>query len=164
MTHDATDLERLFASCFFDRYRTLLVGGGTEPLYTPATTEEPAVLRYREDFFASALHEVAHWCIAGPARRERVDLGYWYAPDGRTEAQQRAFEAVEVAPQALEWAFSDACGFSFKVSADNVEAGMDAGQEFQRAVQARRKVLTEQGSKGRPGLFLSALTAFYRAP
>ena len=48
-----------------------------------------------------------HWCLAGTRRRQRVDYGYWYAPEGRDEAQQAAFFAVEAAPQALESLFCE---------------------------------------------------------
>ncbi|WP_395342386.1 elongation factor P hydroxylase [Ningiella sp. W23] len=80
---------------------------------------------FRHDYLASALHEVAHWCIAGEARRRQIDYGYWYAPDGRTHAQQKAFEQVEVKPQALEWAFSNACAIPFKISNDNLALAND---------------------------------------
>ncbi len=39
-----------------------------------------------------------HWCIAGKARRNRVDFGYWYCPDGRDAQTQSQFEDVEVKP------------------------------------------------------------------
>ena len=38
--------------------------------------------------FNSALHEISHWTIAGKERRLLADLGYWYAPDGRTESSK----------------------------------------------------------------------------
>src|SRR3546814_2809228 len=50
---------------------------------------------------------VAHWCLAGAARRRQDDYGYWYAADGRDLEQQHLFEQVEVKPQALELLFSD---------------------------------------------------------
>ncbi len=53
-------------------------------------------------FYASALHEIAHWCIAGENRCQQVDYGYWYEPNGRSEERQFEFEKVEVKPQALE--------------------------------------------------------------
>lgn len=118
----STRLETVFNRCFLQREQTRLVGGGPEPVYRPATTPGGChSLCYREDFFASALHEVAHWCIAGPRRRQLVDFGYWYAPEGRDPEQQSAFEAVEVKPQALEWIFSRACGYRFRVSVDNLD-------------------------------------------
>ena len=50
-----------------------------------------------------------------------LDFGYWYAPEGRTAAQQHAFEAVECKPQAMEWLFARACGSRFKLSVDNLD-------------------------------------------
>jgi len=162
VTHDSRDLESLFARCFLDSHQTVLVGGGAEPLYTPATDTEPARIVYRADYFASALHEVAHWCIAGPHRRTLEDFGYWYCPDGRTAEQQAAFERAEVAPQALEWVFADACGWRFELSADNVESGMGPSPEFRGAVRARRDALVERGLSGRARRFVAALAARYQ--
>src|SRR5699024_7455731 len=65
--HQATTLVRIFNQVFATTYRTLLEAGGDEPLYQPAS--EPAGrhrIVFTRDYFASALHEVAHWCIAGP--------------------------------------------------------------------------------------------------
>jgi len=113
-------VERVFNDTFA-QYDTVLMGGRDEPLYQPAAAPGSShILYYREDYFASALHESAHWCIAGAERRLQVDFGYWYEPDGRDAASQRAFERVEVTPQALEWFFSQACGRSFQVSEDNL--------------------------------------------
>ncbi len=115
-------VERVFLKCFGNSHRTRLLGGAAEPCYQPAQGEQRQhLLFYREDFFASALHETAHWCIAGEARRELPDFGYWYAAQGRSAAAQREFEAVEDKPQALEWFFSQACGASFQLSADNFD-------------------------------------------
>lgn len=58
--------------------------------------------------------------IAGEQRRLLPDLGYWYAPDGRTAEQQALFEQVEIKPQAIEWLFSKAFGRKFRVSLDNL--------------------------------------------
>ena len=117
----AVRLEAVFDDCFAERWNTRLLGGADEPVYRPAlTTGACHTLRYRQDFFASALHEVAHWCIAGVQRRRQCDFGYWYAPDGRSAEQQGAFETVEYRPQALEWFFSRACGYRFRVSVDNL--------------------------------------------
>lgn len=44
----------------------------------------------------------------GEKRRQLVDFGYWYAPDGRSAEQQELFQAVEVKPQAMEWILSPA--------------------------------------------------------
>jgi elongation factor P hydroxylase len=155
-------LERTFDACFASAYRTRLVGGAREPLYEPASAIEGRafnLLHYREDYFASALHEVAHWCIAGPERRELVDFGYWYAPDGRGAAQQRAFERVECKPQALEWFFSKACARPFRVSVDNLDglaADLQDSERFER--QVLQQALRWQHSS-MPGRALQ----FYRA-
>lgn len=119
--HRSADLEMLFAACFGGRWHTRLEGGAAEPLYLPGRDGAPHRLCYRADYFASALHEIAHWCIAGPARRRQVDFGYWYEPDGRAAQAQRAFEAAEARPQALEWIFSVAAGYRFQPSADNLQ-------------------------------------------
>lgn len=117
---DCARVEGVFSQCFVASERTLLLGGASEPIYLPASAANSLHhLYYRDDYIASALHEAAHWCIAGTARREQVDFGYWYAPEGRNPGQQAAFEAVEVKPQALEWFFSVACGQRFRVSVDN---------------------------------------------
>lgn len=156
-------LRRVFDACFAASENTLLCGGAEEPFYAPAASPgEPHRLWYREDFFASALHEVAHWCIAGPARRRLPDFGYWYAPEGRNPDQQAAFEAVEVAPQALEWCFAIACGYRFQVSTDNLAAGTGAPAQqkaFEAAVcrEARRRA--SQGLPPRARQFYAALQA-----
>ena len=72
---------------------TILCGGAAEPYYEPGA---PSVIYFREDFVRSALHEVAHWCVAGPVRRGLPDYGYWYAPDGRNADQQTPWPRVAV--------------------------------------------------------------------
>jgi elongation factor P hydroxylase len=160
-TFNAANLERVFAGCFAAEYNTRLVGGASEPLYQPAPDGRGEhLVFYREDYFASALHEVAHWCIAGPGRRRQVDFGYWYAPDGRTAAQQRAFERVEYKPQALEWLFSRACGFPFSVSLDNLdgEREPDSGN-FRRAIFAQAQRWQRAGLPARAARFFDALSS-----
>jgi elongation factor P hydroxylase len=113
----------VFNDCFFSTEATLLVGGAVEPFFAPGS---PAQIHFREDFVRSALHEVAHWCVAGARRRRLPDYGYWYAPEGRTGAQQAAFFSVEARPQAIESIFCDACGVDFSPSVDNVEGNVSA--------------------------------------
>lgn len=176
--HCSRDLETLFRTCFYRNYRTVLRGGAMEPLYVPAGTNcGEHLLQYREYFFASALHETAHWCIAGEERRGKVDFGYWYFEDGRTRIQQRAFETAEIKPQALEWIFSVAAGASFQVSRDNlsVERGVpdpgdhrDAGggrasdtMAFADAVYRQVLSYCVLGLPERAAQFAEALTGFY---
>lgn len=157
---ESVRLERVFQRCFARRWRTRLVGGAQEPLYQPAAEAGALnLLYYRQDYFASALHETAHWCIAGTRRRELPDFGYWYVPDGRTPQQQRAFEAVECKPQALEWFFALACGYRFRVSSDNLGAGgCPAGEQVFRAqVVEQARCWQASGLPPRADLFFHAL-------
>ena len=161
----SVDLETLFKQCFYKNYKTLLIGGADEPLYRPATSSgEPHRLYYRADYFASALHEIAHWCIAGAQRRQQEDWGYWYCPDGRSPAQQRAFETVEVKPQAVEWVLSVAAAATFRISSDNLLGAGNLIEEcgdFHRAVVAQVQCYRQTALPPRAGQFLLALAEFY---
>jgi len=148
----------VFHQQFGETYRTHLIGGATEPLYRPATTKDGyAEIRFTRDYESSALHEVAHWCVAGAHRREQVDYGYWYTPDGRSPQQQRVFEQVEVKPQAIERIFSYACGIGFRVSADNLDGELGAGQAFCAAIHNQTLSYCEQGLSHRAEAFAKAL-------
>lgn len=76
------------------------------------------------------MHEISHWTIAGAKRRLLPDLGYWYAPDGRTKEQQDLFEQVEVKPQAIEWLFAQSFGRKFRVSLDNLTGDSGDGKSL----------------------------------
>ena len=117
---DAAQIVEAFNRLFRAPYNTELVGGANEPDYQPASDSTPARIRFREDYVRSALHEVAHWSVAGEARRQLPDYGYWYSPDDRNLAQQRAFFTVEVKPQAVEWHFCVALQIPFSPSVDNL--------------------------------------------
>lgn len=133
---DVSRLIELFADTFAASHRTRLVAGGDEPFYRPAGSDDGwHEIIFRHDYFQSALHEIAHWCVAGDARRRLPDYGYWYNPDGRSRAQQAQFEQVEARPQAVEWVLSAACGRPFRISVDNLDSAepMDE-QAFWRAV------------------------------
>ncbi len=167
MRHDIHDLIALFSRLFAGE-RTVLVRGDGEPCYRPwGPGGEPAEVVFAHGFFASALHEVAHWCIAGAARRALPDYGYWYRPDGRTAEEQREFEHVEVKPQALEWIFSVAAGTAFHFSADNLDAGgavaSPAWIRFQESVAARARAYATHGLPPRAAPFAAALSARYGA-
>ncbi|MCX2981461.1 transporting ATPase [Halieaceae bacterium IMCC14734] len=154
----ALRLEQVFADCFCDSHNTVLRGGADEPLYQPARrTQQQHQIFYRDDYFASALHEVAHWCIAGAKRRQLPDYGYWYQPDGRSGRQQQEFEAVEALPQALEWHFSLACAQDFHISADNLTGETIDADSFERQVIKQAQRLCEEGLGQRAGAFRLAL-------
>ncbi len=116
-------------------------------------------------FYASAIHEISHWCIAGKARRELVDFGYWYCPDGRDAQTQSQFEDVEVKPQALDWLFCVAAGYPFNVSCDNLEGDFEPDRVvFQRRVHAQVMDYLANGIPERPARFIKALQNYYHTP
>jgi len=119
----------------------------------------PHRIVYREDYPASALHEVAHWCLAGADRRRLEDYGYWYAPDGRSAEEQAAFERAEARPQALEWVLSDACGFAFNLSADNLDGGVGPSPSFVEAVAQERSRFLECGLPNRAECYRAAIAS-----
>lgn len=147
----------VFTACFLTSHRTCLRGDVDEPLYSPAAnSEEPHIIFFRSDFVASALHEVSHWCIAGPSRREQEDFGYWYDLDRDIE-RQAEFERFEARPQGLEWVFSVAAGLSFRVSCDNFDdqaLNVDRfrGQVRSAALEWVRGGLTPRAEKFAQGL------------
>ncbi|QTD60066.1 elongation factor P hydroxylase [Acinetobacter towneri] len=122
---------------WFSHLNVNLVKGDFEPEYFPATATQPARIQFAHGFFNSALHEISHWSIAGEQRRLLPDLGYWYAPDGRTQEQQALFEQVEIKPQAIEWLFAQAFGRKFRVSLDNLTGEGGDGRTFKDNVFAQ---------------------------
>ena len=65
--NDVPTLISLFNSTFED-YNTRLVLGDDEPIYIPAGDDTGYhQIVFAHGFFSSALHEIAHWCIAGDA-------------------------------------------------------------------------------------------------
>ncbi|ENO13715.2 ATPase [Marinobacter nanhaiticus D15-8W] len=163
MKHHPDDLIMLFNDLFRDRWQTILVRGDDEPEYIPArdATDVHRVI-FAHGYFASALHEVSHWCIAGEKRRQLRDYGYWYCPDGRSDREQADFEKVEVKPQALEWLFSAAAGSPFHISVDNL-SGSGASDEagFRANVAGQARDFLHHGMPQRAHLFLDTLLAFY---
>ncbi len=139
MNHHYQQLIDIFNTCFSGEYNTHLVKGDDEPIYLPADEESPHHrVIFAHGYYASAMHEISHWCIAGEERRKQVDFGYWYCPDGRDALTQSQFEAVEIKPQALEWMFCVAAGFPFNVSCDNLEGDCEPDRMiFQRKVRDR---------------------------
>ncbi|TCB38260.1 hypothetical protein E0H82_01300 [Acinetobacter sp. ANC 4910] len=122
---------------WFSHLNVNLIRGEHEPEYFPATQQQPARIQFAHGFFNSALHEISHWSIAGEQRRLLPDLGYWYAPDGRTQEQQALFEQVEIKPQAIEWMFAKAFGRKFRVSLDNLTGDGGDGSTFKDHVYAQ---------------------------
>jgi elongation factor P hydroxylase len=136
---DDQNITQIFADCFQAEYATQLTGGATEPEYVPSRSADGMnQLFYRENFVASALHETAHWCIAGPERRLHRDFGYSYLPPPRTARQQADFFAAELKVQTLEMIFDAAAGLDFVPSADHL--GVDL-YDFRQQLEAHQKAV-----------------------
>ncbi len=147
----------LFNSEFSD-FNTRLILGLDEPIYLPADSNTPYhQIVFAHGYFSSALHEIAHWCIAGEQRRLVEDYGYWYCPDGRDEAQQAEFEKVEIKPQAIEWAFTAAAGRKFQVSTDNLNGAQPDREAFTNAVKAQLITYLEGSFPPRAWRFINVL-------
>ncbi|MGM0615960.1 MAG: elongation factor P hydroxylase [Pseudomonadota bacterium] len=167
--HDETrwtlaDIIALFDGVFAKRYRTRLTRGGDEPLYQPASGDaDYHQVIFAHGFYASALHEISHWCIAGERRRQLEDYGYWYLPDGRDAQQQVAFEAAEIAPQALELLFCEASQRPFHVSVDNLGGEAEVDREsFANRVLSRAQRYRAEGLPRRAAAFQMALQRYYQ--
>ena len=164
MLHSNDDLIAIFNRCFLSDFNTELVLGGDEPIYLPADEAHPHHrVIFARGYFASALHEIAHWCIAGPARRLLEDYGYWYEPDGRTEHVQAEFEKVEIKPQAVEWILAASCGFRFQVSCDNLNGDHEPDRiSFTNRVHDQVMQYLEQGMPARCQILSDALRTVYQ--
>lgn len=157
----AETLVAIFDDLFEESVTTVLRGGADEPFYEPGS---PAMVWFRYHYPRSALHEISHWCLAGESRRRLPDYGYWYAPEGRNRAQQAAFFAVEVKPQAIESLFCKALGMPFDVSIDNLDSP-PASKEvvaFRRRVVAQSAQFRSRGLPHRAQQFLSRLQVLKR--
>lgn len=163
--HFYQDLITLFHNCFGAEYNTRLVKGEDEPIYLPADAQRNYhAIFFAHGFFSSALHECAHWLIAGEERRKLIDFGYWYMPDGRNEEQQALFQRVEVKPQALEWILSKASGYKFHISIDNLKGEESHTAVFKQAVHEQVARYCTQGLSERAHRFRLALCSFYKQP
>lgn len=160
------ELAALFNAAFLISHHTKLVAAVDEPLYRPASNRRAYhEIAYAHGFFRSALHEIAHWCVAGKVRRQLVDYGYWYEPDGRNAEQQQAFEKVEVKPQAYEWLLSLSCGHEFEVSLDNLNGDVDPDRyQFTQAVIEQAQAAFHKGLNARLQKLCSALQEHYQQP
>ncbi|WP_421506572.1 elongation factor P hydroxylase [Erwinia rhapontici] len=164
--HHYQDLIDIFDRCFMNDFQTRLIKGDDEPIYLPADDMSPwNRVVFAHGFYASGMHEISHWCIAGAERRKQVDFGYWYCPDGRDAETQGQFESVEIKPQALEWLLSVAAGFPFNVSCDNLEGDCEPDRiAFQRKVHAQVMDYLEKGIPARPARLITELRSFYSTP
>ncbi|TPH19209.1 elongation factor P hydroxylase [Litorilituus lipolyticus] len=165
MQYNYQDLIQLFNNTFTKEYKTKLVKGGDEPIYIPANNDcSFHQVIFAHGYYASALHEIAHWCQAGEARRQLEDYGYWYVPDGRDEQQQKTFEQVEVYPQALEWAFNASAQKVFNISSDNLNGFQGDRHQFKEKVFQQVLYFLEHGFPKRAAQFITVLAEFYGTP
>ncbi|MFT5164287.1 MAG: elongation factor P hydroxylase [Alteromonadaceae bacterium] len=161
--YDYQDLIKIFEQTFYQQYQTRLIKGIGEPVYLPQDEQSSDNrIIFAHGYYASALHEIAHWLVAGFERRKIEDFGYWYKPDGRTIAQQATFEAVEVKPQAIEWLLCVATGFDFNVSCDNLSGEPTDRLVFQHNVYQQVKHLLENGYNKRVEQLVGALAGYYQ--
>ncbi|MFT6693012.1 MAG: elongation factor P hydroxylase [Colwellia sp.] len=165
-SHHYQDLIQLFDTTFYNLYHTRLVKGGDEPIYMPINEQyDFNQIIFAHGYYASALHEVSHWCLAGASRRLLEDFGYWYIPDGRDQSQQQAFEQVEIKPQAIEWALCVAAGKAFDVSSDNLLGNGETDRvAFKAKVYQQVLVYLEYGFPNDAARFIIALTKYYQTP
>lgn len=154
---NSQDIIETFNECFFISHKTILKGGYTEPEYIPIQDNNPAEIHFKENYSNSALHEIAHWCIAGKERRQEIDFGYWYSPDGRSDEEQLLFYEVEVKPQSLEWAFCLASGMEFHISCDNLGGGQQNTTSFQNKVEQQLISYLKTNLPTRAASFFEAL-------
>lgn len=154
---NADTIETVFNSVLGAAFCTRVIGGAAEPLYVPAAQgEDCSRIYYRQDYVSSALHEIAHWCIAGRARRQLADYGYWYESE-RSADSQRAFESMEAKPQALEWIMSEAGNIAFQVSLDNFDLRQSERNAFRGRVRSEALNWLSRGLPTRAAMFVDAL-------
>lgn len=156
----ASRIAQTFNGVFLASHHTLMCGGAEEPLYEPAVGSHPARIVFTRDYPASALHEAAHWCLAGPHRRTRRDYGYWYLPGPRDAQQREAFFAAEADVQALEAVFAHTCDVRFVISADDFAASSCELERFESVV-AQRLAVRRAAMPLRAGRFRDALAAAF---
>lgn len=145
-----------------EHWHTCLIASNGEPLYLPAAEQRRFnEIHFAHGFFNSALHELAHWCVAGEQRRKLEDYGYWYNADGRSAEQQRQFEQVEVYPQAIEWHLALASGRGFRVSADNLALPDYDARPFAKAVYQKAISLHQGGLPERTQMLKQKLAQIF---
>lgn len=152
------ELINLLNESYLKHYDTVLVGGFDEPFYQAATGAKPARIQFSHDYIRSALHELAHWCVAGVERRKLDDYGYWYAEDGRSQEQQDEFYKLEIKPQTIEWAFSIICGVKFEASVDNLNNSVDGTEEFKHNLSKQMQDYLTRGFSKRTNEILHLIS------
>lgn len=154
---DCDEIKSVFEQEFGQSHHIRLIGGAEEPLYLPAqANQHHNHLIYTRDYPASALHEMAHWCLASAEQLTQKDWGHWYMPDGRSAEQQRTFQRAEARVQAIEWVLSVAAGRPFRESSDNLSGEAIDANEFRDQIYQQVQRFCEQGLPERAGQLFSA--------
>ncbi len=107
---------------------------------------------------------ISHWCIAGKARRELVDFGYWYC---RTDAMPRhkaSLKMLEVKPQALDCCSAWQRDIRLMLAATIWKDFEPDRVVFQRRVHAQVMDYLANGIPERPARFIKALQNYYHTP
>ena len=144
------DICSCFNRIFSVPYQVVLRGGGAEPEYLPPSAGKRGAIIAREDFAASALHEAAHWCIAGTQRRTLRDYGYRYVPPPRGAAGQARFFSLELLPQAVECYLAARAGIGFVASADDPQWPVADVRRFEQEVVSLAAAWESPGNPARP--------------
>lgn len=63
----------------------------------------------------------------------------------------------------LEWIFSDACQFSFHLSADNLTLGFESSERFEAEVEVQKDRLLDRGLPARAELYRRSLERLIEA-
>ncbi|VAW33628.1 Translation elongation factor P Lys34 hydroxylase [hydrothermal vent metagenome] len=155
-----SELIRLLNENYLHQYNTKIVGGFHEPFYQAGKDDKQAEIQFSHDYIRSALHELAHWCVAGVERRNIDDFGYWYAADGRSQKQQDEFFKLEIVPQAIEWAFSIVCGVRFEASVDNLNNQVAGIEEFKHNLLNQLQLYLQYGFRKRTTAIINLLAHY----
>ncbi len=177
----AAEITSLFNAVFFEAFNTcckegqknlfinllpVVVGEGVGATVVAAMNSTSAIIYFRNDYLASALHEISHWTIAGEQRRQLEDYGYWYEADERTHDVQTKFEEVEVKPQAVELLLHITAGLPFQISVDNLSLPDYDSEPFSKVVMQQARLYCDVGIPVRAKIFMEALITRrgYRLP
>jgi hypothetical protein len=158
---DAKKLISLFNAVFGTDFNVVINSDSDEPDYRASLEPNiPNLINFANGYCNSALHEIAHWVIAGDQRRSQHDYGYWYAADGRDSEQQKLFQQLEILPQAIEKAFCEAMQRPFKASLDNLNHPVESSEieKFEREIELKKCQLQQLGFPPRAQQFIDALS------
>ena len=157
------ELAALFNTVFEASEQTILVDTDDEPHYLPRDNDRLLYcIFYTKDSYTSLMHEVAHWCRAGFARRQLPDYGYWYQASNRSPEAQQLYVQSESKTQALEWIFCVAAGLPVQIIPENQPYSFEPSLEFRRSIYEAALHYLQRGLSDRSERFRQALLAHYQ--